>query len=82
MDYILIRAWGRFNGTMAFYVRQELDRARDDNAPGNVIYKREDGTWATLNDLSEPNRTKVAQIAGQIRPGHKVYEREIYEDQH
>ena len=80
-DYIYIRAWGSFQGSRSFFVREQIERAREDKAPGNVIYKRSDGTWATIDEVPEPNRTKLAQIAGIIRPGNKVYERRIVEDE-
>ena len=79
IDYVYIRAWGRFQGSMPYFIREEIERAREDDAPHNVIYKREDGTWATIDQVSEPNRTKVAQIAGQIRPGH-LPQRNITDD--
>jgi hypothetical protein len=79
MDYIYIRAWGRFMHSLPYYVRDEIERAREDKAPGNAIYKREDGTWATIDQIAEPNRTTVARIASQIGPGVEP-QREIYED--
>jgi hypothetical protein len=79
MDYIYIRAWGVHQKSMPYYIRDEIERAREDNVPHNVIYKREDGTWATIDEVGEPTRTQVARLAGQIRPGH-LPQRNIYED--
>jgi hypothetical protein len=65
MDYIYIRAWGTYHKLEARYVNDEIQKAHDDNAPQNVIHKRDDGTWATIEDTGS-DRPLIAGIAGQL----------------
>lgn len=66
IDYVMIRAWGQFMGSTHHFVRDQVATAHEDNAPGNVIYKRDNGTWATIEDVNRMNRIKVEQIAERI----------------
>jgi hypothetical protein len=80
MDYVYIRAWGLYQGSTAYFIGELVELAREDKVPHNVIYKREDGTWATIDEVANPlTRDQVARIAGQIRPGHMPL-REIYDN--
>jgi hypothetical protein len=75
MDYLYIRAWGQFHNLEARYVRDEVQKAHDDKAPTNVIYKRDDGTWATIMDTGS-DRPLIERIASQImrqeNPKHPI----------
>lgn len=67
MDYVMIRAWGQFMGSYAYSTRAELATAHEDKAPTNAIYKREDGTWATIDDVkSSITRMTVERMAAAI----------------
>ena len=56
MDYVFIRAWGRMMGSDSRFVRDQIATAHEDKAPGNAIYKGEDGIWATIEDVTSTNR--------------------------
>jgi hypothetical protein len=57
-DYPFIRAWGRLMGSYNYYIRDQVQQARDDHAPANAVYRREDGTWATTDDIT-PATTRI-----------------------
>jgi hypothetical protein len=68
VDYIYIRAWGEMMGSENYFVRNELATAKEDKAPGNAIFKRDDGTWATIEDVASGNRRQqVERIAARIQ---------------
>ncbi len=52
-DYPWIRKWDGFMGSCASYVKEQLALARAENAPKNAIYKRDDGSWATTDDVAD-----------------------------
>ena len=67
MDYVLIRAWGQYMGSYSYYIRDQIAIAKEDNAPGNAIYKNEDdGTWVTVDKLNSITRTSVERMAAAI----------------
>ena len=67
MDFIYIRAWGKVMGSMPFYIRDQLAVAHEDKAPGNAIYKNEEGLWMTMDDVKDHmTRIQVEKIAEQI----------------
>ena len=71
MDYILIRAWGRFNESPQWFVRDQIKTAHEDKAPGNAIYKSDTGVWATIDDVkSSITRTQVERMAAAIQRSH------------
>ncbi|HET7713883.1 MAG TPA: hypothetical protein VFK94_06610 [Patescibacteria group bacterium] len=51
-DYKWIRAWGRLLGSRAYYIIDQVEQARKDHAPENAIYRKDDGTWATTDDIT------------------------------
>lgn len=67
MDYIMIRAWCQYMGSENYYVRDQIATAREDKVPHNVIYKRDDGIWATIEDVKGPARPTVERIAAALR---------------
>lgn len=68
MDYLYIRAWGKVMGSLSYYIRDMLATAKEDKAPGNAIYKNEEGEWMTMNDVKDGNtRRQVEQIAERIQ---------------
>ena len=52
-DYPWIRKWDGFMGSCASYLKEQLALARAENAPKNAIYKRDDGSWATTDDVAD-----------------------------
>ena len=68
MDYIMIRAWGAYMGSYAYFIRDQVAIAHEDKAPGNAIFKRDDGTWATIDDITNPTtRNQVDKLAANIQ---------------
>jgi hypothetical protein len=77
MDYIYIRAWGRLMGSENYFIRAQLETAHEDKAPGNAIYKGEDGIWVTIEAVKSGNRRQqVERLAAEIQrtenPQHPV----------
>lgn len=66
MDYVMIRAWGQYMGSYSYYIRDQIAIAKEDKAPGNAIYKQDDGTWATVEQLNSITRVTVERIAAAI----------------
>jgi hypothetical protein len=63
MDYLYIRAWGQLLGSVQNYIEVEVERARQDHAPETAIYRRQDGTWATFEEIqSEDAKECIASI--------------------
>ena len=50
-DYPFIRAWGRIMGSHRDYIDHQVELAREDQAPPDAIYRRDDGTWATTDEI-------------------------------
>lgn len=62
MDYIYIRAYGKYMQLASSFINDELQMAHDDKAPGNVIFKRDDGTWATIEDINASDRAQIERL--------------------
>lgn len=56
-DYPWIAAWGRQMGSYGHYIEGQQAQARQDGAPENAIYKR-DEKWYTTDDIQN-NRTRA-----------------------
>jgi hypothetical protein len=68
VDYVMIRAWGQHMGSHSYYIRDQIAIAKEDKAPGNAIYKRDDGTWATIDDIkNKPVRDQIDMLAAAIQ---------------
>jgi hypothetical protein len=67
MEYLMIRAWGKYMGSYAYYIRDQIATAKEDKAPTNAIYKKDDGTWATIEDVKGPTRATVENYAAAIQ---------------
>lgn len=40
--------WGHFLGSFKYYIDGQIEQAQRDGAPRDAIYRRQDGTWATM----------------------------------
>lgn len=49
-DYVYIRAWGKMLGSHDYYIQNQVEQAREDKAPQDVIYKR-DKDWVRFKDV-------------------------------
>lgn len=54
-DYPYLRAIGQMRGHTPDRITHDLERARANNAPQHATHAREDGTWATTDDLIDPH---------------------------
>src|SRR2546423_935913 len=50
-DYPFVRAWGQIMGSHLYYIDHQVDLAREAQAPPDAIYRRDDGTWATTDEI-------------------------------
>jgi hypothetical protein len=53
-EYPYIEAWGRYLGSLSYYIRDQTDKARRDKAPRTAIYER-DGKWITFEEVTNPH---------------------------
>lgn len=68
MDYLYIRAWGKMLGSFPAYIEQEVEKARQSNAPQTAIYQRQDGSRATFGTVnSGDTRDTVQRIVKQMQ---------------
>lgn len=60
MDYIYIRAWHRMTGSFAYYIEDQVDKARADKAPQTAIYyDRYENRWHTIDECRESVQERV-----------------------
>ena len=78
MDYVMIRAYGALVKSYPYVIRQQIAIAHEDKAPGNAIFKRLDGTWATIEDLTGLDRLNVDAIAARIQKRDNMLTRTIW----
>ncbi|GAH43340.1 unnamed protein product [marine sediment metagenome] len=52
--YNYIRAWESFLGSYPYYINQQIELARQDEAPDNAIFKAL-GYWQTFDDIPFQN---------------------------
>lgn len=69
-DYPYIRAWGRMMGSSHYYIQQEVEKARQMQAPQDAIYER-DGVWAVVDDIRS-DETRRAIGAPPMTPERKA----------
>ncbi len=50
--YPAIVKWHRDTGSHSVYIREQVERARQSNAPADAIFQRDDKTWATVSGLA------------------------------
>lgn len=67
MDYKYIRAWECIMGSLPYYLEMQLQKARADGAPKTAIYRCNDGTWATFEEITdEYTKKRVANIVATL----------------
>jgi len=67
-DYPYMRAWCDFVGYQPSLIQSQVDRARELNAPHDVLEESAPGQWLRLGDLKSPTahaylRTAVESLA-------------------
>lgn len=50
MKYRYIQSWGHMMGSQQWYIDGQIELAKKDNAPETATFKRDNGTWATIED--------------------------------
>jgi hypothetical protein len=50
-NYPYIRAWGKMLRSHANYIERQVGLASSVDAPKTSIFKKQDGTWATFDDI-------------------------------
>lgn len=76
MDYCYIRAWERLMGGFPYYIEMQLAKARKEHAPQTAIFRRDDGTWALVQEIRfEDIQVRVQQLADDIRANHEPFYR-------
>ena len=68
--YISIVRWGRFLGSHDYYIQDQCDLAKKENAPLNAIYPnhrhggrhRPEDRWATTDDVTNPRAREALGI--------------------
>ena len=56
--YPSIRAWGKYLGSYAYYIEEQVRKAQDDDAPLNAIYFGGTGPeprWITADEITNPH---------------------------
>lgn len=61
LPYHFIRAWGTLLASFEYYIKGEIALAQNDNAPPKAIYKKEDGTWATFDEIKNADTRNTIQ---------------------
>jgi len=53
-EYKYIRAWGKLLGSMDYYIKGQIEQARQDKAPPTAIYRRHNGSWQIWENIADP----------------------------
>lgn len=70
MEYKYIWAWGRLLGSYPYYMENEAEKAKRENAPETAIYRKDDGTWATFEDIkSDETKRSLLKILETMEGG-------------
>lgn len=63
IDYPYIRAWYRISGSFPYYIEQQVELARQENAPHDAVFRHlNQPIWYTVNQIGN-KETKTAIIA-------------------
>lgn len=63
-DYVCIALWGEALGSYPYYIEEQQIKASRDGAPLTALFKRDDSTWATLQEMQ--NLELKAQLEAQL----------------
>lgn len=65
-SYKYVRAWCQFMGSFPYYITDQIDRAKEDNAPETAVYKNDNG-WVTLDQIVDQcTRTTIEVMADEL----------------
>src|SRR6266536_6510136 len=54
-DFPFIRRWGQLMGSHDRYVTERIKLAQLEQAPQDALYRHDNGTWATTDDITSAN---------------------------
>ena len=70
MKYKYIWAWGKLLGSYPYYMENEAEKAEREKAPETAIYRKDDGTWATFEDIkSDVTKRSLLKILETMEGG-------------
>ena len=55
IPYLALRAWNRMLGGYQHYSDAQVARATEENAPQDAIFRRQNGEWARLGEVTNPS---------------------------
>jgi len=53
--YPWVYAWEKMQGACSTYIEWQLQKAHEDRAPANATWRRDDGSWSTLDNVRSPS---------------------------
>jgi len=62
-EYIWVRRWGRLLGSMSYYIEEQVRLARLEKAPPDAIFRRDDHSWATVDEVVPLTREALERLA-------------------
>jgi hypothetical protein len=71
-DYPYLRAWCRLMGSYKYYIEDQLDLARSGRAPQTAIYMMANGTWQTIEKVTNPHTRQQFISIGLMTPDWTV----------
>ena len=77
-QYYYISAWGYIMNSMTYYVKQEIKKAQEEDAPDDAIYRNNDGKWITHSGIKDEATKKYVQKIVYEKKGNKA--REVFEE--
>lgn len=68
MDYPYVWAWGKVLNSKDYFIQSERDKAKEEKAPENAIFRDDDGGWSTVDSiLSGGTKQRVEEYAEAAR---------------
>lgn len=49
--YPYIQLWGKFLHSLDYFIEDQQELAAREHAPHNAIYRKDDGTWVTTDEV-------------------------------
>ena len=60
--YPYLITYGLINGSLDSHIQSQVKEAFHAKAPEKAVYKRVDGTWATIDNLQPDQRSFIEEI--------------------
>lgn len=59
--YSYIVKWGKYMQSFEYYIINQCYTAQTDNAPTNAIFKNDDGTWSTFDQINSQSTRRAVE---------------------